>query len=78
MCPGGGQRAQGEPAEVDLGAVIEAGVVEGALPGGRRQNPGAVVVRELAGAGQEIGVQVGLGRVRDPQAVSGRSGLSQA
>jgi len=64
---GGLQGAQSQPAEVDLVAVTEPQVVEGALPGGRGEDLRTVIVSELPGAGKEIGVQVGLGRVRDPQ-----------
>jgi hypothetical protein len=63
---GGRKRAQGEAAEVDLVAVAQADVVERALPGGRREDLRAVIAGELPGAGQEVGVQVGLGRVHDP------------
>ena len=70
--PGGGQGAQRQPAEVDLVAVAEAAVVEGALPGGRGEDLRAVVGGELAGAGQEVGVQVGVGGVRDRAARAGR------
>jgi hypothetical protein len=43
-------------------------VVEGAFAGGGGEHRGAVVVRELPGAGEEVGVQMGLGGVDDPKA----------
>jgi hypothetical protein len=54
--PGGGQRAQGEPTEVDLLAVLQPamGKAEPACAG--RQDLSAVGGSELAGAGEEIGV----------------------
>jgi hypothetical protein len=58
---GGGQRPQRQPAQVDLVAVAQALVREGPVPGGGGQHRGAVVVRELHGAGEEVGVQVGVG-----------------
>jgi peptide/nickel transport system permease protein len=47
-------------------AVVQAAVLEGAPAGGGGQDGGAVVGGDLAGAGEEVGVQVGVGRVRHP------------
>ncbi len=64
-------RAQGEPAEVDLFAVLEPTVRELPTTGSRREHLGAVSGGELDRAGEEVGVEVGVGGVRDMQA-SGR------
>ena len=76
--PGRGQRAQGQPAEVDLVAVAEADMVEVPVTGGRGQDRRVVVGVQLPGAGQEVGVQVGVGGVRDPQTTSGGSAADRA
>jgi hypothetical protein len=41
VCPGGGQRPQGQPAEVDLLPIVESLVLEDALPGSGGQDLGA-------------------------------------
>ena len=64
----GSDRAQGEPAEVDLLAVLEPAVRELPPTGSRGEHLGAVGGRELHGAGEEVGVEVGVGGVRDGQA----------
>jgi hypothetical protein len=68
---GGGQRPQGQAAEIDLVAVAEAPVAEGPPPGGGGENFRAVVVGELDGAGEEVGVQVGVGSERDGETTPG-------
>src|SRR6266511_125733 len=65
---GGGHRAQREPAEVELLVAVQAVVVEGEPAGPRREDLRAAGGGQLAGAGQEVGVQVGLCRPGDPQA----------
>ncbi len=65
--PRRGQRAQRQSAEVGLLAVGQAPVIEGTVPGGGGEDRGAVVVAELDGAGEEVGVQVRVGRVRHGQ-----------
>jgi hypothetical protein len=70
--PGSAQRAQPEATQVELVAVAEAGVVEGATAGGRRDDGRAVGGGELAGTGEEVGVQMGVRGVRDPQRPLGR------
>ena len=78
--PGRGQRAQGQPAQVDLVAVAQAAVVE------RRGRPAAEArtcapssAASWTRAGQEVGVQVGVGGERDPQPapVGGRAHRAQ-
>lgn len=64
---GGGQGPQCQPAQVGLVAVGERGVREGAVSGGGGQDGRAVVGGELERAGEEVGVQVGVGGVRDAQ-----------
>jgi hypothetical protein len=51
---------------------VQTGVVELALAGRRGQDPGIVLGRQLPGAGEEVGVQVRFGGVRDPQPTPGR------
>src|SRR5204862_5500884 len=58
---------QGQPAEVDFVTVVQPHVVEAAAAGGAGEDGGAVVGGELAGAGEEVGVQVGVRGVGDPQ-----------
>jgi hypothetical protein len=60
VCPGGGQRAQRQPAQVHLVAFVEAGVPEVAVAGGGGQHGRARVVGQLNRAGEEVGVQVGV------------------
>ncbi len=69
---GGGEGAQSEPAEVDLVAVAQPDVVELAAAGGGGEDGRAVGGGEVEGAGEEVGVQVGLGRERDAE--TGRGG----
>jgi hypothetical protein len=59
--PRGGQHPQGEPAQVDLLAVLQAPVGEAEPAGARRQDLGTGDGGQLPAAGQEVGVQVGLG-----------------
>jgi hypothetical protein len=61
--PRGGQRLQGEPTQVDLLGVLQPmmGKAEPAGPG--REDLGAVGGGQFPAAGQEVGVQVGLGGV---------------
>ena len=74
--PGSGQGPQPQPAQIDLVAVGERGVLEGAMPGCRGQHSGALVGGQLHGPGQEISVQVRVGSERHPQAPPG-GGLAQ-
>ena len=67
--PRGGQHPEGEPAQVDLLAVLQAAMGE-AEPAGVGRGPGRRRRRRLAAAGQEVGVQVGLGGIGDPAAAS--------
>jgi len=66
--PGGGKRPQRQPAEVDLVAVRQAVVLEGAPSGGGGQDRGAGVPAELDGAGEEVGVQMRIRGERNRQA----------
>jgi hypothetical protein len=59
-----GQRLQGEPAHVHLVTVNEPVVMEPAVTRRRGQDRRAVLGGQLAGAGQEVRVQVGVRRVR--------------
>jgi hypothetical protein len=61
----GGQHPQGQPAQVDLLAVLQAamGKAKPARPG--REDLGAGRGGQFPAAGQEVGMQVGLGRVGD-------------
>jgi hypothetical protein len=61
----GGQRPQGESAEVDLLAVLQPLVGEAEAAGVGREDLGAVGRGQLAAAGQEVRMQVSLGRVGD-------------
>ena len=63
--PGGGQHPQGEPAQVDLLAVLQAAMGEAEPAGPRGEDLGAVGRGQLPAACQEVGVQVGLSRVGD-------------
>jgi hypothetical protein len=65
--PGGGQHPQGEPTQVDLLGVLQAAMGEAEPAGSRGEDPGAIGGGQLPAAGQEVGVQVGLGRVGDAQ-----------
>ena len=64
---GCGEGPQGQAAEVDLVAVGQTDVGELSLACGGGQDLRVVVGGELPGAGDEVGVQVGLRRVRDAQ-----------
>ena len=72
--PGGGQGAQGEPAEVDLVTVAQTAMRERTSAGHRRQDRRPVRGGELGRAGEEVGVQVSVGGVghRQPTPVSDR------
>ena len=63
--PRGGQHPQGEPAQVDLLAVLQPAMGEAEPAGSRGEDLGAVGGGQLPAAGQEVGMQVGLGRVGD-------------
>ena len=76
--PGRLQGAQGEPAEIDLVTVAEPDMVEDPLTGGRGQDRRVVVGMQLAGAGDEVRMQVSLGRVGDPKTTSGGSAVNLA
>jgi hypothetical protein len=65
--PGGRKHPQGEPAEVHLLAVVQRPVGEAQPAGAGREDLGAGGGGQLPAAGQEVGMQVGLGRVGDPQ-----------
>ena len=70
---GGGQRAQGQAARGRPRPVVEAPVRELGAPRGGGEHLGAVR-GQFPAAGNEIGVQVGLGRVGEAQpAIGGRS-----
>ncbi|SHW21311.1 Uncharacterised protein [Mycobacteroides abscessus subsp. abscessus] len=69
---GGEHGAQPEPTEVDLVAVVQAGVLELAVPSRRREDAGLTLGRELVCAGEEIGVQVRVGGEGDGQPAPGR------
>ena len=71
MCPGGGQRPQRQPAEVDLLSVMESPVLEDAVPGGGGQNL-CPFGGELSAPRDEVGMQVGLGAVGDTEPSGGR------
>ena len=72
--PGGGQGVQGQSVEVDLVAVAQCPVVEGTPASGGGEDGRVVVGGELACAGEEVGVQVGVGGVGHPQPVPVRGG----
>ena len=57
--------AQSQPAQVDLVAVTQATMRKGTIPGRGRQHGRAMGGCELHCAREEIGVQVGVGGVRD-------------
>ncbi len=63
--PGGGKRAQRQPAEIDLVAVTQPPMCEGTASGRGGEHGGAGVVMELDGAGEEVGVQMRVGREGD-------------
>ena len=63
--PGCAQGPQPQPAQVDLVAVAQPGVGERPRPGGRGEQVRAVGAARSTGAGEEVGVQVGVGRERD-------------
>ena len=65
--PRGAQGAQPQAAEIGLVSVAQSGVVEVAAAGGGCQHRRGVRRRELAGAGEEVGMEVGVGGERDPQ-----------
>ena len=69
--PGGGDGLQPQPPQVDLVAVAKPPVRISAAPGGGGQHLRAVGGRELAGAGEEVGVQVSIRRKPDGQAPPG-------
>ncbi len=75
---GGRQSAQGQPTQVDLVTITQPDMVEGPIAGRAGEDLGAVIRRELAGAGQEVGVQMGLGRVRDAQPPRGGGPVDRA
>jgi hypothetical protein len=54
--PGGGQGAQGEPAQVDLLAVLQRPVGEAEPAGAGRQDVGAAGGGQLPAASEEVGV----------------------
>jgi hypothetical protein len=62
-----GHRDQPQPAEVDLVAVVQPAVRELAPARGRGEHLRCVVMSQLGGPGQEVGVQVGVGGEPDPQ-----------
>jgi len=64
--PRGGERAQHQPAQVEFLLVVQALVGE-AQPGGARGDDPGVAGGQLAAAGDEVGVQVGLDRVGESQ-----------
>ena len=64
--------AQHQPAQVDLVAVAQATMRKGTIPGRRRQHDRVIGGGELHRAGEEVGVQVGVGGVRDCEPASGR------
>ncbi|MGE3287743.1 MAG: hypothetical protein AB7J32_16850 [Pseudonocardia sp.] len=66
---GGGEGGEAQPAQVDLVPVLQPTVREGPPPGRGRQQDRAELVCELAAAGQEVRVQVGVGRDADGEAV---------
>ena len=63
--PRGGQHPEGEPAQVDLLAVLQAAMGEAEPARARGEDLGAVGGGQLPAAGQEVGMQVGLGGVGD-------------
>src|SRR6266508_5112403 len=67
---GGGQRPQPQAAQVELVAVAQAAMGEPEPGRGRREDGGAVG-GQLAAAGDEVGVQVRLPAVGQPQAAAG-------
>jgi hypothetical protein len=69
------QRTQAQPAEIDLVAVVEAGVGEFAVPRRGGQHLGSALRAELVCAGKEIGVQMGVGGERHRQAAPCRRGM---
>ena len=72
--PGGGQRLECEAAEVGFVAVAQCPVFEGTPASGGGEDGRAVVGGELACAGEEVGVQVGVGGVGHLQPVPVRGG----
>ncbi len=72
--PRGGQRPQRQPAQVDLVGVAQATMVEPAPAGRRGQHHRTVGGGKLAGAGQEVGVQVRVGGERDGHTAPGGGG----
>ena len=74
VCPGVRPGPQGEPAQVHLITVGQPVMGERAAPGGRAEDFRAVAGGELAGPGQEIGMQVGFRRERDPQPIPAGGG----
>src|SRR5688500_3674977 len=75
--PGSAQGAQGQPAQVDLVAVAQPAVAVGALPG-RRGKQLRAVGGQVDGAGDEVGVQVGVGGVGDGEPTLLHSGVDRA
>ena len=65
--PGGGQRAQGEPTQIELLAVLQPPMGEAEPAGCGAQNLGAGGGGQLPAASQEVGVQVSLDGVGQPQ-----------
>ena len=59
--PGGTEGAQPQPTEVDLVPVGQPGVHELSAAGRGGQHRGAVTGGKLSGAGEEVGMQVGVG-----------------
>ncbi|MER6175673.1 hypothetical protein [Streptosporangium sp. NPDC001681] len=73
-----GRRPQPQPAQVDLVTAGQAPMREGLVPVGGDQHGCAELVAELHGTGQEIGVQVRVGSVRNRQAAPPRGGVQGA
>ena len=71
---GGGERLEGQAPEIDLFLVGQSAVGERAAAGRRREHL-RPVGGQLNAAGHEVGMQMGLGAVNDPEAVLGGSGL---
>jgi hypothetical protein len=67
---GRGDCLHGKAAEVGPVTVAQAPVLEAAVSVGRREDGGAVVGGELAGAAEEIRVQVRVRDIRHAQAAS--------